>query len=293
MTVPKRHHFVPRWYLDQFSDKDGMLNLYDKLNCMWRRQKPNKAMHRNNYYHQSWAPVGIDPYILERKFGNDIEPNGKVCINKMISWEAELTKEEWAAIVIYITSQRVRVPRQAEAAKELLRNYILINGDAEATKMVLDGELNLTINDSFRFDFMKMASSHLYKYFLRMDWEIIEPEGSEFITTDSPVTFFNPEISPPLEPGLGLIGTVVFFPINPKKLLLMRHPEALEQGADLVKPVEEPFAQNRQAVVSQRFRWPEEQVVRHNKLMLELSDRLVAASSKEVLESFSGELVGH
>jgi len=51
-----------------------------------------------------------------------------------------------------------------------------------------------------------------------MEWEIVESEvGSSFITADSPVSFYNPACLPPAEAGIGLAGTIVFFPLSSRK----------------------------------------------------------------------------
>ena len=57
-----------------------------------------------------------------------------------------------------------------------------------------------------------------------MEWEIYEAEpGAAFVTTDSPVSLYNPSILPPSEAGLALAGTIVFFPLSSQRALLMRH----------------------------------------------------------------------
>lgn len=292
MSIPKNHHFVPEWNLKQFVDEKGFLHIYDKSNGMWREQKPKKCMHRNKYYRQEAAKkFGKDPNLLERMMGSRVETNGKNAFNKLLQWGEDLTNDEWSEIVIYLAFQRIRVPRQADVAKDMLRKHILINGDREATKKVLDGDWELKIHDSFRFDYMRIALPHFHPYFLRMHWEIISPEASEFITTDSPVSFYNPSVLPPNEADLKLAGTVVFFPIRKDRLLLMRYKEILE-GAQPLDVVEEQEHQGN--VVSQRMIWPAEQVNRHNKLMIELSDKISVASSKEILENAIGhELPGH
>lgn len=48
-----------------------------------------------------------------------------------------------------------------------------------------------------------------------MEWEIAKAEvGPSFITTDSHVSFYNPACPPPTEAGIGLAGTIVFFPLS-------------------------------------------------------------------------------
>ena len=118
-----------------------------------------------------------------------------------------------------------------------------------------------------------------------MEWEVFEsPDCTSFITTDSPVSFFNFHFLPPTEAGIGLLGTRVLFPLNPKYLLVFRHPE---------------FDGSNKAASSQRLPVPEinegtisvtylplcsyEQVVTFNKVMFELSEQIIVANSPQVL----------
>jgi hypothetical protein len=78
MSNPKRHHFVPKWHLERFADRDGFLHIYDKAKGLWRRQKPQQVMTVNRYYRQNWAPEGIDPDILEKSMGAKQEPEQRM-----------------------------------------------------------------------------------------------------------------------------------------------------------------------------------------------------------------------
>ena len=56
----------------------------------------------------------------------------------------------------------------------------------------MKGEIAIELNDSYRFNVMKILSRQLSPYFARMVWEIGKAEeGSSFITSDSPVSFVN------------------------------------------------------------------------------------------------------
>lgn len=294
LSTPKKHHFVPQWYLQQFSDDDGFLHIYDKDNDLWRRQKAKEVMHRNRYYSQSWAPKGIDPNILERRLANDIEPNGKLAINKLLSWENDLTPREWASLVNYISFQSIRVPKSADLAKNFLRTQLLFFYDPEITEAYIKGEIDLKIEDSFRFDYMRLAITKLYKYFLRMEWEIVSPINSQFITTDFPVTFCHPNYTPIHHVGPGLVGTMILFPLRPDRLLIMRHPELHEENPNLNQIVDIQNRNENGTRVYQERTFSEEEVIAHNTLMIEYSQRLSVSSSKEVLEQALGrELKGN
>ena len=116
-----------------------------------------------------------------------------------------------------------------------------------------------------------------------------------FITSDSPVTFYNVDFMPPTEPGVALYGTMVFFPINKRFLLLMRHPEyeAGEMEASEALPkdldIDDGAIEVRKDIV-----WDEEKVQRQNWLMFQLSQDLIVGENKAVLENAIGKVLsGH
>ena len=199
MKRPKRHHFVPRWYLEGFVDpRSGFLHVYDKTTRAFRTQKSAEVMVINNYYQQKHAPDGVDPDILERLLGSWLEPKAKSAFKKLLN-QQPLTEEDTAHILAYLELQRIRVPRQAEIAKQILETEFLVQAlharpdimTPEFITAIMKGEITIELNDSYRFNVMKIFSRQLSPYFARMVWEIGKAEGSSFITSDSPVSFVN------------------------------------------------------------------------------------------------------
>ncbi|RLA38762.1 MAG: hypothetical protein DRQ64_08285 [Gammaproteobacteria bacterium] len=294
MNNPKRHHFVPESYLSGFTESTtGMLNIYNKKTGLWLRQKPKKVMVRNKYYHQRWAPEGVDKNILEKLLGASIEPKGMESLRKLIKEPEVLDDEDSANILIYLQFQRLRVPRQADAAKVLAKNAITqeLRKTSKGRDALKLGKV--VIKDSFRFNFLQMAHGTLTSFFSRMVWQLIEAEnGSSFITSDSPVSFHNVDIIPPAEPGPGLYGTRVFFPINKRYLLAMHHPE-IESGeeestAPLPKciDIEDGLIEIRKDIV-----WDKKQVQWVNWFMFQQSQDLIVGESKEALETTIGRVI--
>ena len=235
MSTPKKHHFVPKWYLKRFSDPSGFLHVLDRNNGLYRKQKPEKVMSIGNYYRQDWAPPGIDPNILEKRLGALIEPNAQKALDKLLQGGRGLTDDDTAAIVVYLEFQHIRVPRQARSAMPLAINTIFTNSPPELQAMIARGEVKITLRDSIRFLFMRCLTGQLVQWLSNMDWEVLEsPDRTSFITTDSPVSFYNVAFPPPTQAGIGLAGTMVFFPLNSKYLLVLRHPEY--NGSNRVSP---------------------------------------------------------
>lgn len=235
MSSPKKHHFVPCAYLDRFSEPDtDFLHVYSKRAGMWRRQIAKKIMVRNGYYKQRWVPDGVDENILEKSLGAYLEPRGLGSLRLLVDAPNKLTVDDVFNIINYIEFQRIRVPRQAEAAKVLAKSYLehLMMSDKNDRRL-LEGNY-VEIKDAFRFEFMRMASGQIGPYLSRMVWEVVEAqEGSFFITSDSPVVLVNEGVVPPGEPGIALYGSIVLFSLDSKHLLILKHPEYIsgEKGA--------------------------------------------------------------
>jgi hypothetical protein len=114
MQRPKKHHIVPRWYLEGFTNPNsGFIHVYDRITKKYRAQKPDKVMKINKYYRQEWVPERIDPDILEKLAGEIIEPQTKNAFKRLLKMPRDFTAEETAIILMYLEFQRIRVPRQA------------------------------------------------------------------------------------------------------------------------------------------------------------------------------------
>jgi len=239
----------------------------------------------DGYYRQSWAPSNIDPNILENRLGCGIESDVAPVIDRLIQAPETLTGDEAATLSAYLELQRIRVPRQAAWAMNLMRRDILEQIGPELRKKLKDNRLQLIMKDAARFDFMRSALGTLHPWFGRMEWEVVEAvQGSAFITTDSPVSFLNQKFVPPDEAGIGLAGTLVFFPLSSRKLLLMRHPEGRSVSPLDVLPT--PDAESESARVPLTFGgiWDAEFVSKTNWYLAGLSHHLCVAGSDVTLE---------
>jgi len=289
MVVPKKHHFVPRWYLERFADANGYLIVYDRHTPRFRRQKPKNVMTVTHYYRQLWAPIGIDPNVLEKSLGATLEQEAKTAIEILLSAPQTLNEQQVADILVFLELQRVRVPRQAAHAKELLRSTLFMNSPRDVQQAILEGSLQITVKDSFRFEYMRMLIGSLNPWFGRMKWEIIKAAtGTSFITTDSPVSFYNVDFLPPTEAGIGLTGTRVFYPLDSYHLLIMGHPEYLPTSGGASLRLPDPKDAHGRIEITSGIEWNWEQVLKMNWVMYQLADRVIVANGREVLEQCLG-----
>lgn len=282
-NTPKGHHFVPSSYLERFTSADGFLRIWDRPRSELRRQRPQVVMKIRYYNRQPWVPPGIDPDILEKSLGEDLENKAKHAIERLIGDPTSLDDKDSATLLIYLEFQRIRVPRQAETAKALMRETLLRLAPASVAKSVQDGELLLTMKESARFDYMRWMIGELNPWFARMEWEVIEAdEGSVFITTDSPVSFYNPNCPPPAEAGIALAGTKVFFPLSSRHLLIMRHPECRSENP--LKVLDDPEPTDGVIPIIHGSVWNHEVVTKMNWKLSQLAHHFVVAENEEALK---------
>ena len=292
MSSSKSHHFVPRSYLARFSDNQGFLHVYDRDSRSFRRQRPKEIMTANYYYRQECAPPGVDPNILEKTLGEWLEADAKESIDRLIHEPSTLTDTDTATLLIYLEFQRIRVPRQSDMAKALLRETLMRLVPSEAAAEIRAGRVQLTIRDSARFEFMRtMLTGQIHSWFAGMEWEVFQAgEGASFITTDSPVSLYNPATPPPAEPGIALAGTIVFFPLDSRHVLLLRHSAFLsESNMSPLTVLPEPSLEDEQISVTHGATWNTGMVNNFNWKMVQLCGRLVVAESKEVLEACASD----
>ncbi len=296
LSNPKRHHVVPKAYLEGFTEPDtGFLNIYSKRGNMWRRQKPKQVMVRNKYYHQDGVPDGVDNNILEKVIGEGLEPDGLAALSKLIEKPDDMSGEDISKVIDYVVFQRVRVPRQIEMAGSLTHTRLKNAMSKSDIGRCALGCVELSINDSFKFHLFEAAHGPLARYFSRMVWEVIKADDeASFITSDSPVAFYNEDFAPPKEPGPAFYGTTVLFPINKRYLLSMHHfeYETGEKNASDKLPKDTELEEGTLRIRSGRI-CSKQQVREQNYILYQLSQDVIVGESKGTLENVvQGKILG-
>ena len=127
---PKRHHFLPKSYLDGFA-RDGFVWLYDREKNEYRCQQPlNTAVIGNYYVFEN--KDGQKDYSLENFFSK-IEGSAKSTIGKL-EVRGEISPEERLYLAHFIALLLVRSPKfdrevneVADAAAKHIVKYAIPN----------------------------------------------------------------------------------------------------------------------------------------------------------------------
>ena len=242
---PKRHHFLPEFYLHKFA-REGFVWIYDRKEDSYRRQQPKNTAVIGHYY-ATTDEAGERDYEIEKML-SQFEGRGKSAIQTLEDGDT-ITPEQRIDLAYHIGFQHTRTPRfereideiadavhkiiikemipTVEAAEQFFRCKEKGDGvTAESMfdfiheeKFVMKGNRNNTIS------LMLDQVGRLSKCIALMDWVVVHAaEGCSFITTDSPFGYIVPEeFVRSGEPviGLGSDKITKLFPLTQKVALLI------------------------------------------------------------------------
>lgn len=248
MSTPKRHHYLPQFYLKHFC-RDGGLWVFDRDCNEYRQQTPKNTALKQHYYTAETASGEKSTEIEELL--SLVEGQAKVVIDKLVSRQA-ITDEEKEELSVFVAFMMNRVPSFEKSANEMHEKLIRRMGELmfadearvqsmmdereretgekpgvsakELVTFYKDGEFEIEIHRNQSLRLMLSLSVDLANYFRQMNWGIFHaPPRSAFITTDNPFVLLPPDNWKPSIYGYGILtrGTRKVLPLTPEACLVM------------------------------------------------------------------------
>lgn len=247
MATPKRHHYLPKFYLEGFC-RNNLLWVFDRDSKEFRQQTPvNTALQK--YYYSFENDDGEKTADIEDLLSL-VEGHTKPIIDK-VNDEKLISDTEKETLSIFIGFLHSRVPSFEEyfnnQHERIVRHLskIIFSNQKKTEKMLKQYEqetgkkTNVTAKElsdfaiSDRYDIevhrnesLKMMcslSTKLANYFRQMDWLFLyAPMKSSFVTTDDPFTLVPPSaLASKGFYGIATRGTQKFVPISQRVCLVM------------------------------------------------------------------------
>lgn len=253
MGKPKRHHYVPQFYLKKFADDQDRLWVYDRVNKQYRHQNVEQVASINHYYRIEKKDGTLSLEIEEHL--SEIEGNGAAAIEKLERAEP-ITPEEKAHIAVFIAVQMTRVPDYEKRVNELQDKAIrrmtkigfptieatkekitrLMKGSGmrgdevtaeEMYEFIQEDQYGIEIPRQNNIKMMLEMAANAADYFMQMDWFLIRAaKGGSFVTSDNPFTLFPPKTYDPnhfFNSAVGLLtpGALKALPISSSSSLCL------------------------------------------------------------------------
>ncbi len=240
--LPRRHHYLPRFYLNGFL-QDSLLWVYDADKPEVRQQSVDSTAVQSFYYSIEDDRGYKQPH-LETAL-SIVEGQAAGIIHRLLVKET-ISKSEKDTFSLFVALLMNRVPdfekSYDDAMAKLMRRIMdmLLASEASAQSLLdrmradtgrepditgkelfefnRDGEFDLSLNRNASLKAMVQLSTSLAFYFRQMDWAIFHASAAApYITSDNPVI-----VVPPNRPATPLGGSGIIEPGAKKILPLSR-----------------------------------------------------------------------
>jgi len=252
LNGPKRHHFVPRFYLKGFC-RDELLSVYDRKMHEFKSQKCEATAVIGQFYTFEDAE-GRKRYDIEKMF-SEIESKAVNIIEKL-SRKQEIDEQERIDFAMFVAAMAFRTPdqiqstqsshsdfilwitkclfRNIEHAKHTIRSY---PGNAGKSEEEIQKQAE-EISDLIKNDDIQVTTDHQWAMatslnmmkvipavLLDRNWIILHSDNPKrsFITSDSPVVLTTLMPRPNSFGGIGYANAdaLVMFPLTQNSAILM------------------------------------------------------------------------
>ena len=259
MTSPKRHHYLPQFYLERFC-RDGGFSVFDRETHEFRRQTPVNTALKSHYYSVEDENGKKDTRI--ESFLSELEVHAKQIMLKLENRE-DIADEDKEELAVFIAFMMNRVPDFEKAINKMESTLIqrtadMLFSDEERLESILQehsedaggvsdisakemvefhksGNYEIVIHRNESLRMMVNVSLNTANYFRQMEWGIFHcQDRTSFITTDNPVVLVPPSDYEKGFWGVGILtkGARKIFPLSQKSCLVMfDHGNAICHGA--------------------------------------------------------------
>jgi len=250
MGKKKRHHYIPQFYLESFTDprNEPYIWVYEKRNPNVRKAKAVNIAFEKHYYSYTLQSGEKDTETLENALA-DLENRAAPILQK-IKNEETLSEQEKEVLSYFIAYSMTRVPNYRKniekiGEKIIKKSMIILASDRERFKSTIKGyekktgkktkvpiedfikaimskEIDVKTSPEFSLGMMGIAKE-LAPIFYRMRWAFLRATDEyRYVTSDNPLYFFDPTNSQKSFNGVGLLNEniEVCFPISSEIMLL-------------------------------------------------------------------------
>lgn len=217
MPIPRKHHFLPRWYLDRWTRRGIVWEFTrqgpEKLLKAKYRQ-PTETGFRNNLYTMPGLPAQ-EAVSIETEFLQIIDSRGAQAFRKAESGVIASPSDK-AALVQFLLSMLHRSPESIKRLEERLKGDLEWRPefDGANSEIYREGALNVFAD--------LVQSELLLSRLLSMTTFLIDlgKSGYDFLTCDAPILISN---------GFNHPDAFMIVPTGPRRLLLLAEKRSIAE----------------------------------------------------------------
>lgn len=209
VTDPRRHHYVPQFYLHRFVNEDGKFWIWDKVADRVFQSTPNSIAVESDFYRlHEFEKHGHDPYVMEKQLAS-MEQQVSLITNQWIYWLRNIKPGEKISIpkvhrYIVARFMAVQFLRTADA-REIITALADISISAEE-------RANLHTTLLWNQKIVRKITQHIQKAIWIFARNLTQ---LPFVTSDNPVAFRTKDNRMWVKAGFIQDGTYAVYPLAP------------------------------------------------------------------------------
>jgi hypothetical protein len=249
MSTPRKHHYLPQFYLKGFSSDSRSLTQIDKesgrtATCSLKDIATIKDYHRLD------SDDVDDPQQLERRLSK-IEADHSATLHEVLSGGIQ-NPENHSGLMGLVSLMRMRVPAMKTMIKMFQHQVVQTTGQImerngllpkqpaglESACSMSNVEINISNWICLKYMFELACDKDILNTFLSMQPSIlIAPPGTAFITCDQPVAIYSPSAYPSEHQGVALAenDVEISLPLSSNTLLLLKWKQGIPENKKLLK----------------------------------------------------------
>jgi len=228
---PRKHHFVPQFYLSGFTDDgtvEGSLSVLDTDRLKVWKGKPKDVAHQRDFHEIDGGPNG-DPMIVEKLLG-EFEGKWSSVLRDVIERQHVPDDDRFGDLMMFVAFMAVRVPRirniitsfldEVRRKEEFARNWLQQQG--QQVEPAPENEAD-EFDQTWHVQQMVQMAVTLAPILSLRTWNlwIVKSGAPDLFCSDSPVALtWATAVTGPYPPGFGLRNTVVSVPLH-KRLAMV------------------------------------------------------------------------
>lgn len=235
MTQPRKHHYLPQFYLRGFSGNGKQIFQIEKSEARGYLCAIRDAAAIRDYHELDYEDAE-DPHALEKRL-SEIESQLAEALADVIA-SGIVGNISHARLIEFVSLMRVRVPAFKQYIEESLRQFVRSTGKILERKgkfppppqglesiFARDG-VTISISNwkCLEYMFGLASDQDILRMLAAMTPSILRaPKGNNLLTCDQPVAVFHPEADPADPYGIGLADprTQLSLPLSSQVLLLL------------------------------------------------------------------------
>lgn len=239
-SSPRRHHYVPRFYLVRFSDQKGRLAAYDRTTRKLISARPEQLGFERDFYRLP-ENAGLPKYFLEEVLSLQEEAAAiaidNVCRAGIVADKDRLTLAMHIAMQILRTpNTRRTVGESAEWSASIFAQIELgrrleageFSADErelaeQAIKQLEDGSVRVGPAEDARVGIALTAFAEILEHLLgSWTWLVVLLSQPRFITTNQPVIMLGEPEPGSAATNVGVATALeIWFPLDPRRALVL------------------------------------------------------------------------